>query len=218
MTPEQMTQLEGVVRYAARQAAGSLLEFEDAQQVAWLAILEVLDDYDPSRASLETYAQRVAVGAVRDAANGFSSALSTRPTTMKVYRRIVREHGSAAAGYERCGDYGMTRQTFYDAHVAYTGGRSLDESLTRTDDYTGSEEEAAPVEASLPFEWDNSPDFSVWEAIETLSEKQQEAMLLYARGLSTVEIGRRLGISQQKAHQRIERGLDNLRGIYSSGV
>lgn len=215
MTPEQMTQLEGVVRYAARQAAGSMLEFEDAQQVAWLAILEALDDYDPSRASLETYAQRVAVGAVRNAANGFSSAMSVPKSTMNRYRTAVRAYGSAEAAYEHADEFKMTQRAFYDAHVAYTGGRSLDESLTRTDDYTGSEEEAAPVEAALPFEWDNTPDFSVWEAIETLSEKQQEAMLLYARGLSSVEIGARLGISKQSAHERVHTGLESLRGIYS---
>ena len=89
MTQDEMQELEGVVRYAARQAAGSMLDFDDAAQIAWVAILESWDDYDPSRASRKTYAQRVAVGAVRNAANGFSSSLTVPKSVMNRYRSAV---------------------------------------------------------------------------------------------------------------------------------
>ena len=214
LTEEQMKSLEGVVRYAARQAGGSMLEFEDASQVAWLAILEALDDFDPSRASLETYAQRVAVGAVRNAANGFSSALTVPKTVMNRYRTAVKEYGSPEAAYEHCGEFDMSPETFYDAHVALTGGRSFDAPTVSANDYTGHEEESPSLEAALPFEWDNSPDVSVWEVVDTLSDKQKEAVKLYARGMSTVDIGKRLGIGQRVAHRRVSRALDNLKDFY----
>jgi RNA polymerase sigma factor (sigma-70 family) len=215
LTPEDMKSLEGVVRYAARQAGGSMLEFEDASQIAWLAILDALDNYDPSKASLKTYAQRVAVGAVRDAANGFSSSMSVPDRTVKRYRLAVRTYGSPDAAYEHCGEFDMSPETFYDAHVALTGSRSFDAPTVSANDYTGHEEESPSLEGLLPFEWDNSPDVSVWEAIDTLSDKQQEAVRMYAQGMSTVDIGKRLGISQQAASLRVESAVDNLRNFYS---
>lgn len=215
LTEQQMKSLEGVVRYAARQAGGSMLEFEDASQVAWVVILEALDDFDPSRASLETYAQRVAVGAVRNAANGFSSALTVPKTVMNRYRTAVREYGSPEAAYEHCGEFDMSPETFYDAHVALTGCRSFDAPTVSANDYTGHEEESPSLEARIPFEWDNSPDVSVWEVVDTLSDKQKEAVKLYARGMTAADIGRRLDISKQSAHERVMSGLEIMRNFYA---
>ena len=218
LTEEQMKSLEGVVRYAARQSGGAMLEFEDASQVAWVAILESLDAYDPSRASLETYAQRVAVGAVRNAANGFSSSLTVPKTVMNRYRTAVKEYGTPEAAYEHCREFDMSPETFYDAHVAMTGCRSFDAPTVSANDYTGHDEESPSLEGSLPFEWDNSPDVSVWEVVDTLSDKQKQAVKLYAKGMSTVDISKRLGVNQSTAWRNLSAGLDVLCKFYSDSA
>lgn len=215
MTPDEMQELEGVVRYAARQAAGSMLDFDDAAQVAWVAILESWDDYDPSRASRKTYAQRAAVGAVRDAANAYSSSLTVRKTVMKQYRKAVTECGSAGLAYERASEFGMTPETFYAAHVALTGTRSFDADNSVEDAYSGDSEEGLALEEQVQIEWYLDPDVSVWEAAESLSDKQHEAIVLWSQGLSTVEIGERLGITKQSASERVTGALSVLRNFYA---
>lgn len=217
LTDDEIKSLESVVHYAARQAAGSMLEYDDARQVAWLAIVESYDAFDASKASLRTYAQRIAVGAVLDAANGLSSSMAVPSRTVKRYRQAIRVYGSAAAAFDYCTEFDMTPQTFYHTHVALTGCRSFDAPLAVENDYTGDIEEVASLEAFTPTEWLNMPDVSVWDVIDTLSDKQREAVELYAVGMTTVDIGKRLGISQQNAHKHIVNALNNLRDFYAQG-
>ncbi len=53
---------------------------------------------------------------------------------------------------------------------------------------------------------------STLEALSTLTERQQEAMLLYyAEGYTQQEIGRMLGISTTAVKNRLESGLQRIR-------
>ena len=60
---------------------------------------------------------------------------------------------------------------------------------------------------------------STLEALSTLTERQQEAMLLYyVEGYTQQEIGRMLGISTTAVKNRLESGLQRIRKhIYAMG-
>lgn len=214
---ELLHKYEGLLWSAAANVPSGAVSVQEAFQDAALAFCQHVHSFDADAgSSFSAYISRCVKGEVINEVHKYTSGFKVPHAYASTYWSAMRETESLEEAEQQCVSKGMSRWAFVSIHNALTGMYFIDsESEARgEDDYSGEDIYSAPFEALLPFEWDNSPDLSVWEAVETLSEKQQEAVLLFARGLSSVEIGRRLGISQAAAHQRVTNGLQNLRDLY----
>lgn len=189
---------------------------DDLQQDARTALVEAIDRYDPSAGvPFAGFVYQRMTGAVVTGAGEQTPGFRIPRRQLSTYQSAVTRFGDdfdMVVAY--CEARSVSRTTVLAIHNALNGQESLNEDRSTDDAYEGTTEEGASLEADLPFSWDNGPDISVWEALETLSDKQKEALLLYARGVNTVKMGEALGISQAAAHGRAKTGLKNLREFY----
>jgi RNA polymerase sigma factor (sigma-70 family) len=208
--------LKSLTYHVGQRAPGDSMSVEDGAQEAWMVILARVDSFDPERGiSFVGYCRRKAINTVRDSAARYQWGPSVRPTTLKAYTRAVTNTSSLSEAQAYAEERGMASDTFVAIHNAITGLVWTDDDTTVADDYTGTESSRDPVESMMSREWHLDPDVSVWEAAESLSDKQYEAIVLWSQGLSTVEIGERLGISQRAAHYRVEDALCHMRSFYA---
>lgn len=211
--------MEARANSAARRTSRDHLDPRDMKQAAMEAMLKHIDEYDDSYSvPFGGFVYQRMTGAAYDEQARQTPGFSYPASRISVYWSAIAKHGDdweSVVAY--CQKRGISESAAVQFHDTLNGQMSFDADSASEDAYDGEMSEGAPVEAFLPFEWDNSPDVSVWEVIDTLSDKQKEAVRLYANGCNTVEMGRRLGISQTAAHGRLQSAIKNLRDFYDVG-
>lgn len=95
-----------------------------------------------------------------------------------------------------------------------------------TDDWAYGKAEFCDSELGVDLDSFPSPGPSTEEIVEErqilagalgwLNERQREAVLLWAEGWTHEEIGGKLGVSRQRAHQLVEVGLDRMKAKTAS--
>lgn len=196
---------------AANRAPGSAIPLEDAVQEARLAFVQYLDSFEHGcGVSLGAYLRRCAIGSVINSAGKYQSGFRMPHASLTIYWRSIEETDTLAEAEQYAESKGLSRHTFVDIHNALRGVVTMDNDRSR-DDYSGEFVEADTVEAQVVADWQDDEKARVWEAVDDLSEKQHEALMLSLDGLNTVQMGKALGISQAAAHRRLQTAKERLR-------
>jgi DNA-directed RNA polymerase specialized sigma subunit len=202
-------------RHAAYNAPENV-DYREAYLIAKSLIIDAVDGFDPSRASFGTYLQHSLRAALKAESVQRSPGFHIPKRTLFRFWKLRESCDSYLEMQERCQEFDIAPDTLRALWAALYGQRSVDAGGTVRSEYDDGE--GPEVEGLLRQEWVEGPDISVWEAADSLSDKQSEALMLWSQGLSTVEIGHRLGVDQSTAWRRVEGALASLRGFYACGA
>ena len=199
-------------RHAAYNAPENV-DSREAYMIAKSLILDAVDGFDPSRASFGTYLQHSLRAALKAESVQRSPGFHIPKRTLFRFWKLRESCDSYLEMQERCQEFDIAPDTLRALWAALYGQRSVDAGGKVRSEYEDGD--GPEVEGLLRQEWDNGPCVSVWEAVEILSDKQYEALMLWSKGLSTVEIGDRLGITKQSASERVTGAVSVLRNFYA---
>lgn len=211
-----VNRLNGRVIAAARRIEREYIERSDMHQEARIGLLNAVDAFDSSRnVTFEAFAYSYMVGSVLNAASSHLPGFSYPRASLTTYWSAIK-HG--AGDMEEAAVYaekrGMRRQTFAAMYNALNNQSSMNDDAPGREEYSGEEFERDAVPAEYAVSDVPDLEITVWEAMEQLTDRQQQCLTLWARGMSTVAIGQQLGIAQRVAHRHVDNALDKLQQFY----
>lgn len=214
---ELLRRYEGMLWKAASRNLGAAVPREDALQEARAAFVQYIDSYDQQDGStLGAYLKKCVNGSISNLPGRYQSGFVVAERWLSLYWVCMNRNDSFEAAKADAVARGMSASTFVMIYTALRGVVSLDALTEGADDYDGYVTEAVELDDVVVADGGDAPDLdiTVWEAMEQLTDRQHACLSLWARGLSTVEIGKQLGIAQRVAHRHVHNALDKLRGMY----
>jgi len=209
-----------LVRKVAARLASKLppsVEFDDVHGAGVLGLFDAAQKYDPTRgAKFTTYAEVRIHGAIVD----YLRSLSWAPRTM--YRRAREIDAARSAIEQRTYDRATVADLAQELELTVDQCHHLlmqinTISFYDTEDLPGQSKNIGNVTVSdgsnplLQLEWKARLEL-VWEAIETLSERQKLVLWLYYREeLTMKEAGSVMGINEARVSQLHSKAIANLR-------